>query len=56
MKVLFISSGNSVNGISPIILNQGQSLKKNGIIISFFAIRGKGLVGYLKSIGSIRKK
>ena len=56
MKVLFISSGNSVNGISPIITNQGESLKKNGISISFFTICGKGLVGYLKSIGSIRKK
>lgn len=56
MKVLFISSGNSENGISPIIFNQGESLKKNNILISFFTIRGKGLIGYLKSIVSIRKK
>lgn len=56
MKVLFISSGNSTNGITPIIFNQGESLKKNNILISFFTIRGKGLIGYLKSIVSIRKK
>ncbi len=28
MKILFISSGNSRNGINPIIFNQGESLKK----------------------------
>ena len=56
MKVLFISSGNSENGISPIIFNQGESLKRNNILISFFTIRGKGIMGYLKSIVSIRKK
>ena len=30
MKVLFVSSGNSNNGISPIINNQGLSLQQQG--------------------------
>ncbi len=33
MKVLFISSSNTFNGISPIIKNQGESLIKAGLDI-----------------------
>ena len=55
MKVLFVSSGNSLNGISPIIFNQGESLKKNGMILEYLTIKGSGLIGYLKSIPRIRK-
>ena len=55
MKILFISSGNSSQGISPIIHNQGESLKKNGVILEYLTIKGKGLIGYLKSIPMIRK-
>lgn len=55
MKVLFISSGNSANGISPIILNQGQSLIKHGVCVDYFTIKGKGLIGYLKFIPKVRK-
>ena len=31
MKVLFVSSGNSKFGLSPIVKSQGDSLKKKGI-------------------------
>jgi len=55
MKVLFISSGNNKNGISPIIFNQGESLKKHGIEVDYYVIKGKGLFGYLKNIPKIRK-
>lgn len=55
MKVLFISRGNSLNGISPITLNQGESLKKNGIILEYLTIKGSGIKGYFKSIPKIRK-
>ena len=55
MKVLFVSSGNSLNGISPIIFNQGESLKKTGMILEYLTIKGSGLIGYLKSIPRIRK-
>lgn len=50
MKVLFISSGNSKDGISPIIKNQGASLQRQGLEVVFFTIKGKGIKGYLKNI------
>lgn len=54
MKVLFVSSGNSKNGISPIIKNQGESLLQNGVDVDFYQIRGKGIKGYLKNIKPLR--
>ena len=41
MKVLFVSSGNSEDGISPITKNQGTSLEREGISIAYFTIKGK---------------
>lgn len=55
MKILFVASGNSSQGISPIVKNQGESLQKAGLSIGFFAITGKGLKGYLNSIFDLRK-
>lgn len=55
MKILFISSGNSKSGISPIILNQGNSLVDAGNSISYFAIKGNGIIGYLKNIKLLKK-
>lgn len=56
MRVLFISSGNKEEGISPIVFAQGESLRSFGITIDYFTIQGKGLKGYLKSIVQLRKK
>lgn len=50
MKVLFVSSGNAKDGISPIIKNQGESLKSEGIDLEFFSIKGKGLKSYFRHI------
>jgi teichuronic acid biosynthesis glycosyltransferase TuaC len=55
MKVLFVSSGNSKDGISPIVKNQGESLKDSGIDIQFYALEGKGMKNYLKNIIPLRK-
>ena len=55
MKVLFVCSGNSRFGISSIVKAQGESLKKNGVEIEYFLIKGKGIVGYLKNILPLRK-
>ena len=41
MKVLFVSSGNSNAGISPIVRSQGESLKKQGIDLDYFTIAHK---------------
>ena len=53
MKVLFVRSGNS--SIDPISTNQGESLKKEGIDIEYFYIKGRGLFGYLSNIRKLRK-
>lgn len=55
MKVLFVSSGNTKEGISPIIKNQGKSLVKLGIEVVFFTIRGKGLWSYFRHIFILRR-
>lgn len=55
MNVLFVSSGNSKAGISIITYNQGESLRKAGIDIRYFTIKGKGLSGYIKNIFPLRK-
>ena len=55
MKVLFVSSGNSVVGISPIIKNQGESLIAQGEEITYFTIKGKGIKGYLRNVRPLRE-
>jgi len=55
MKILFVCSGNSKNGISPFIKDQSESLTKNSIGIDFFFIQGKGTIGYLKNLPSLKK-
>lgn len=55
MKVLFVSSGNSVFGVSPIVQRQGLSLENEGIEIIYFRIQGKGLKGYLTNILPLNK-
>lgn len=54
MKILFVSSGNAKDGISPIVRNQGQSLIKEGIRLDFFTIKGKGIISYIKHILILR--
>lgn len=55
MRVLFISSGNNKDGISPIVENQGESLSALDIDVHFYTIQGKGLKGYLKNVLPLRK-
>ena len=54
MHILFISSGNKKNGISPIIKNQGDSLVSLGHQVSYFTIQGKGFMGYLRNVFILR--
>lgn len=50
IKVLFISSGNSKDGINPIVVRQGESLISNGINLEYFTIKGKGVLGYISNL------
>jgi glycosyltransferase involved in cell wall biosynthesis len=54
VKILFVSSGNNLFGISPIILNQGKSLEKWDINIEYFTIIGRGFSGYFQNIFKLR--
>jgi len=56
MHVLFVSSGNSPRGITPIVKYQKLSLEKKNVKVDHFAICGKGLKGYVTSIWKLRKK
>ncbi len=55
MKVLFVSSGNSKEGLSPIIKNQADSLTSQGVKLNLFTINEKGFLGYVKTIPKLRK-
>lgn len=56
MKVLFVCSGNSSNfPIVPFIQSQGESLKDLGAKVDYFPVKGKGILGYIKSGLKIRK-
>lgn len=55
MNILFVSSGNSATGVTPIVKKQGKSLQAIGHNVDFYAIKGKGVCGYMKSIRPLRK-
>ena len=45
LSVLYVVSGNKEK-ISPIILNQGNSIKNYGVNIEYYQIKGKGLFDF----------
>lgn len=54
MRVLFVSSGNT-GDVGVLVKNQANSLVKAGVSVDFFLIKGKGILGYLKSVRHIRR-
>ena len=50
MRVLFVSSGTTDEGVNSLIRDQGESLKEQGILIEYFIIKDKGISGYLRNI------
>jgi len=58
VRVLFVCSGNSNSGISPIINNQASALREHidGLSIDFFPIVGKGFKGYANNIIRLKRK
>lgn len=56
LRVVFAISGNLKEvSVNPFIQAQGDSLRKEGIDVRYFLIKGKGIMGYLKSIQHFRK-
>lgn len=56
MKVLFVSSGNSKAGISSLVFDQGESLRNEGLDVSYFTVKGRGWYNYLKHISILKKE
>lgn len=55
MKVLFVSSGRRGQA-SPIVINQAQSLRNEGVIMDHFVIPGRGWKNYGKALPLLRKQ
>lgn len=55
INVLFVSSGNSYFGVSPIVKNQGNSLLSVNCNVDYYLIKGKGIIGYLKHLILLRR-
>ena len=56
MKVLFVASGNSKDfNIVPFIKSQGESIREQGIEISYFPVLGNGLKGYMSSAPRLKE-
>lgn len=55
-RVLFVASANSDSfGIGTFIESQGKSLEQEGIEVSYFPVKGKGVLGYLKAAFHLHK-
>ena len=50
MKVLFVCKSSPKYGIVPFIRGQGESIIKQGVSLDFYAVKGHGIIGYLKQI------
>lgn len=48
MKVLVVASGNA-NYVSPFILDQAIALEEKGTRITFYLVKGRGIIGYFKN-------
>jgi len=55
LKVLFVSSGNKKEAISSLVYDQGESIKSIDVDLTYYTIRGKGILGYLNNIFLLRK-
>lgn len=55
MKILIVANNNP-GKISPFVMEQVQSLKKEGIEVEIFGVVGKGALGYLRNLSSLKKK
>lgn len=56
MKVLFVSAEGSDGQPRNVVKNQGESLKKEGVEVHYFCMRGRGIRGYLKSVPQLRQE
>lgn len=58
MNVLLVHSGNAVSQSSDytFVKEQGEALMSQGVNVFFFAVRGKGVKGYLSSLPALKSE
>ena len=59
MRILEVHSGNAVGGDSnkyTFVKEQGNAIAKYGADVDYYAIVGKGVIGYLKNVSTLKKK
>lgn len=54
MKILFIASGNH-GAVSPVVGNQAEALRAEGVEIEWYLLKGKGIKGYLRNVRPLRQ-
>jgi teichuronic acid biosynthesis glycosyltransferase TuaC len=54
IKVLFVSRHKAVFGMGRFVLHQAESLRKNGVEVDHFTIKGSGIKGYIKSYKELK--
>lgn len=57
MNVLLVHSGNAVSTSADytFVQEQGRALESKGVKVSYFAVKGKGVWGYLKALPALKK-
>ena len=55
MKILIVASYNK-DSFSPFIVEQANVLAKQGCVVDYFGIQGKGLLGYLRNYSTLRRR
>jgi glycosyltransferase involved in cell wall biosynthesis len=55
MKILIVANHNK-GSYATFVVEQVESLKKHGVEIDFFGVRGKGLFGYISNLSALKKK
>lgn len=58
MRILIVSryKNNFANHILPFVLEQGESLRKQGDAVEYFLIKGNGFASYFLCIGDLKRK
>lgn len=58
MNVLLVHSGNSVSQSSDytFVKEQGEALASLGVGVFYFAVKGKGIKGYLSSLPALKSE
>jgi teichuronic acid biosynthesis glycosyltransferase TuaC len=54
LKILFVCSGTTKEGIGSVVQEQGKSLEAEGLTVEYFAIKEKGIYGYIRHIFKLK--